>query len=215
MLKSVFVALPKITVKLDCSNHRTIILMNHIIKVSTEDSSSASETEKYTGNTWEPTWIHVRSRNQECNLHSQSAQQTSYLASTGSLHGFYWLQEGVQTKSDIKIFSKCWKKMQIDDKDLRVIRNLYNEQVAAVSMPEKSTTAWARIRKGGKTRMRNVTRSFNLHSKMILRELEDVDEGIVVTGVRINNIRYADDTALSLRLLKVYTKAVQRRSWSK
>ena len=44
--------------------------------------------------------------------------------------------------------SKMLEKVQIDDKDLRVIRNLYNEQVAAVRMPEKSTTAWARIRRG-------------------------------------------------------------------
>ena len=64
--------------------------------------------------------------------------------------------------------------------------------------------------------MRDVTRSFNLYSDRILRELEDVDQGIVVNGVRINvrinNIRYADDTVLSLRLLKVYTKVVQSRS---
>ena len=33
MLKSVFVALPKIPVTLDCSNHRTIILMSLILKV--------------------------------------------------------------------------------------------------------------------------------------------------------------------------------------
>ena len=32
-LKSVFVALPKIPVTLDCSNHRTIILISHILKV--------------------------------------------------------------------------------------------------------------------------------------------------------------------------------------
>ena len=30
---------------------------------------------------------------------------------------------------------------------------------------------------------------------MILRELKDVDEGIVVNGIHINSIRYADDTA--------------------
>ena len=37
---------------------------------------------------------------------------------------------------------------------------------------------------------------FNLYSEVILRALDDVDEGFVVNGVRINNIRYADDTVL-------------------
>ena len=71
---------------------------------STEDRSSASEMANYTRNTWKPIWIHVRSRNQECNLHSQNAQRTSYLASTGCLHAFYWLQEGVQQSQTLRFF---------------------------------------------------------------------------------------------------------------
>ena len=43
---------------------------------------------------------------------------------------------------------KMLEKIQIDNRDLRVIKNLYNEQVAAVRMPDKSTTAWTRIRRG-------------------------------------------------------------------
>ena len=37
---------------------------------------------------------------------------------------------------------------------------------------------------------------FNLYSEFILRSLDDVPEGVLVNGVRINNIRYADDTIL-------------------
>ena len=37
---------------------------------------------------------------------------------------------------------------------------------------------------------------FNLYSEFILKELEEVEEGIQVNGRCINNIRYADDTAL-------------------
>ena len=100
---------------------------------------------------------------------------------------------------------KMLEKIQIDDKDLHVIRNPYNEQVAAVRMPDKSTTAWARIGRGVRQGCVMSSDIFNLYSEMILRELEDVDEGIVVNGVRINNIRYADDTVfMSLLLLKVY-----------
>ena len=37
---------------------------------------------------------------------------------------------------------------------------------------------------------------YNLYRGIILRALEDIEEGIVVNGVRINNLRYADDTVL-------------------
>ena len=36
----------------------------------------------------------------------------------------------------------------------------------------------------------------NLHSKFILRKLEEIEEGIQVNGRQINNICYADDTVL-------------------
>ena len=70
--------------------------------------------------------------------------------------------------------------------------------------------------------MRDITRSFQLvYSEMILRELEDVDQGVVVNGVRINNIRYADDTVLIAsspeglqRLFNVATDASEERGLS-
>ena len=37
---------------------------------------------------------------------------------------------------------------------------------------------------------------FNLYSEVILRELENIEEGVVVNGVRINNLRYANNTVL-------------------
>ena len=37
---------------------------------------------------------------------------------------------------------------------------------------------------------------FNLYSEVILRKLVDRDEGFLVNGVKINNLRYADDTVL-------------------
>jgi len=37
---------------------------------------------------------------------------------------------------------------------------------------------------------------FNLYSEFILKELDEVEEGIQVNGRCINNIHYADDTLL-------------------
>ena len=56
---------------------------------------------------------------------------------------------------------------------------------------------------------------FNLYSEFILRELEEIEEGIQINGQRINNIQYADDTVwvastearLQLLLNKVLTSS--------
>ena len=37
---------------------------------------------------------------------------------------------------------------------------------------------------------------FSLYSEHILRRLEESNDGVAINGVCINNIRYADDTAL-------------------
>ncbi|XP_067671778.1 uncharacterized protein [Haliotis asinina] len=54
---------------------------------------------------------------------------------------------------------------------------------------------------------------FNLYSENILRRLKESYDGILINGVLINNIRYADDTALIvdseeglLRLLDLVTE---------
>ena len=111
------------------------------------------------------------------------------------------------------------ERKQIDDKDLHVIRNLYNEQVAVVCMSDKSTTAWARIRRGVRQGCVMSPDLFNLYSEMILRELEDVDKGIVVNRVRINKIRYANNTVFIAsspeglqRLFNVAADASEERS---
>ena len=104
------------------------------------------------------------------------------------------IQRWPSTRSDIKIFSRCWRKYKLMTKIYVSSETYYNKHLAAVCVPEKSTTAWARIRRGVRQGCVMSPDLFNLYSEMIHRELEDVDEGIVVNGVRINNIRYADDT---------------------
>jgi len=83
----------------------------------------------------------------------------------------------------------------IDGKDFRIIRHLYYEQKAAIKLTE-GLTEWTDIKRGVRQGSVMSPDLFNLYSEFILKELEEVEEGIQVNGRRINNIRYADDTVL-------------------
>ena len=82
----------------------------------------------------------------------------------------------------------------VDDKDRRVICNLYWDQEATVKIGEYQTE-YQRIRRGVRQGCVMSPHLFNLYSEIILRSLQG-REGISVGGVNINNVRYADDTVL-------------------
>ena len=90
---------------------------------------------------------------------------------------------------------KMLANIQIDDKDMRIIRTIYCEQLAAVRLPD-GLTNWFSIKRGVRQGCVMSPDLFNLYSEVILRELEGMPEGITINGVKINNLRYADDTVL-------------------
>ena len=79
-------------------------------------------------------------------------------------------------------------------KDLRIVKNLYWEQNAAFKI-EGECSEFKQIKRGVRQGCVISPDLFNLYSESILRNLED-KPGIKVNGEEINNIRYADDTAL-------------------
>jgi len=110
------------------------------------------------------------------------------------------------------------KRIGIDGKNFRIIRNLYYEQKAAIKLTE-GLTEWTDIKRGVRQGCVMSPVLSNLYSEFILKELEEVDEGIQVNGRRINNIRYADDTVLlaySEAALQMLVNVVQtsREVWS-
>jgi len=194
MMKSIFIALPKIYGTLDCSSHRTISLMNHTLKVLLKI-------------------ILQRIRRQI--LPEIPNIQYGFMKDRGTrnaIFNFRMISErAIQHQQNIyavfidyvKAFDKVrhnnllnmLKAINIDDKDLRLICNLYREQKATVRLSD-SMTDWFEIRRGVRQGCVMSPDLFNLYSEMILRELEDRPEGILVNGVRINNLRYADDTVI-------------------
>lgn len=84
----------------------------------------------------------------------------------------------------------------IDKHDLRIITNLYWAQKAMVKIEDRLTKE-TDIKRGVRQGCILSPLLFNVYAEKIMSEsLHECEEGIVINGEVINNIRYADDTIL-------------------
>ena len=98
------------------------------------------------------------------------------------------------------ITTKLWKILQemgIGDHLTCLLRNLYAGQEATVRTGH-GTTDWFKIGKGVRQGCILSPCLFNLNAEYIMRNagLEEAQARIKIAGRNINNLRYADDTAL-------------------
>ena len=83
----------------------------------------------------------------------------------------------------------------IDEKDLRIIQNLYYDQTAAIRV-NNGLSEWIKIEKGVRQGCVLSPDLFNLYSENILSETSDL-KGVSIGGKNnMADIRYADDTVL-------------------
>ena len=84
--------------------------------------------------------------------------------------------------------------LDIDGKDLRVVRNIYWEQTATIKIENEISPS---IKVNRRVRQGCVFSPdlFNLYSENILGEIQ-YQAGILIGGHNLNNIRYADDIVL-------------------
>ena len=192
-LKSVFIAIPKKPYALECGNHRTISLMSHTLKLLLK--------------------IILRRIRRKL-LPQKPVYQYGFMPDRGTRNAIFVIrtrcERSTEHEQDVflcfdyqKAFDKVrhsqlltiLKQIGVDDKDFRIIRNLYYEQKAVIKQTE-GFTGWTNIKRGVSQNWFMSPDLFNLCSELILRELKEVEEGIQVNGRRINNISYADDTML-------------------
>ena len=84
--------------------------------------------------------------------------------------------------------------LNIDGKDLRIVRNMYWKQTAAMRIGN-DFSAFQDIKRGVRQGCVLFPDLFSIYSEIIMRALEGMP-GIKVGGYNMNNIRYADDTVL-------------------
>ncbi|CAF1369208.1 unnamed protein product [Adineta steineri] len=193
LTKSIFIALPKKPGATECELHRTISLMSHITKVLLKI-------------------LMMRMKNKM--TPEIAKEQYGFMPDKGTRNAIFILrmiiERSIEVKHDIylcfldytKVFDKVkhdslfqiLEKLDIDGKDLRLIRNLYWEQKAAMKV-NNDTSEYTNIKRGVRQGCVLSPDLFNIYSEMILRNLEDV-QGLNIGGYNCNNIRYADDTVL-------------------
>ena len=89
---------------------------------------------------------------------------------------------------------ECLSGIGVDGKDLRLIAKMYWEQTGIVRI-EGGVTSEFKIKKGVRQGCALSSSLFNLYTEQIFREV-GVMKAVTRGGANINNLRYANDTAL-------------------
>ena len=193
LCKSIFIALPKQPGATECELHRTISLMSQITKILLKILTGC-----------------IRNK-----LGPEIAEeQNGFVEDKGTRNAIFCLstliERSLQVQRNLYLcfidYSKafdCVKhrdlfsilhNLNIEGKDLRIVRNLYWDQKAAMRV-EGELSPFTEIKREVRQGCVMSPDLFNIYSEMILREIDDI-EGIRVGGYNMNNLRYADDTVL-------------------
>lgn len=193
MNESIFIRLPKKPKATMCTEYRTLSLMSHILKVILKV-------------------ILVRNRQK---IESEiSNLQSGFMSGKGTREGIFNMrmlcERYCEVNKDIyacfidyeKAFDRvshesmitCLKNIGLNGKDIRLIVNLYWTQKAYIQL-ERDLSGEIMIKRGVRQGCVLSPCLFNLYTEIIFRHITGF-EGVIVGGVNINNLRYADDTVL-------------------
>ena len=209
--ESIFIPIPKTPHAKTCDQYRLISLINIITKIFTKI-------------------IHNRIYAKcEANV---TETQFGFKGGFGTREAIFSLQVLIQRCRDMNRdvyvcfvdFSKAFdnvkhekliqllKSTGLDSKDIRVVANLYWNQSAKIKINDNFSEN-SFIKKGVRQGCVLSPTLFNLYSEAIFDEvLHNASEGIRMNGELINNVRYADDTAIIASSLEDLQSLLQRVS---
>ena len=200
--RSVFIPIPKKGNAKECSNYCTIALISHASKVTLKILQA--RLQQYVNCEFPDVQAGFRKgrgpRDQIASVHwiiekARDFQENIYFCFINYTRTFDWENH-----------NKLWKILQemgIPDHLTCFLRNLYAGQEATVRTGH-GTTDWFPIGKGVCQRCILSPCLFNFYAEYIMANagLDEAQTGIKVPGRIINNLRYADDTALMVESKK-------------
>ncbi|GFO40610.1 endonuclease-reverse transcriptase [Plakobranchus ocellatus] len=184
--KSVFVVLPKTPGATECKLHITISLMSHFTKIllralmhRMRKSIRPEISPKQFG-----FMLDKRTRNA---IFTLSMLMERCIEMQKDLHlCFIDYSKAFDKVRHVELF-RMLEKFDIDGKDLRVIRNLYWDQTAAVRI-EGEYSDFKPIRRGVRQGCVMSSDLFTLYSEIMLRNLDDISS-LKINGENLNNLR--------------------------
>ena len=190
---SIFIALPKKPGATECSDHRTISLMCHVLKLLLI--------------------IILRRISDKINK-NVGPEQAGFRKESGTREGIFNLrmliEKYLEKQKDVfacfidysKAFDtvkhheliKSLQSTDIDENDIAVISNLYWQQKTTVRINNSFSNS-LNIKRGVRQGCVLSPALFNLYTDIIFRQIEELP-GLKMGGLKINNLRYSDDTVL-------------------
>lgn len=194
-LRSEFIPIPKKASAKRCDEYRLISLMSHILKLflkiihsrifkKCEQDISQSQFGFREGMGTREALFGLNVLFQKC----RDQQKKVYTC-------FIDYEKAFDRVDHVKLL-KILESRGLDKNDIAIIQNLYWYQTAVVKY-NNITTEPATIQKGVRQGCILSPMLFNLYSERIFEEaIQDSSDGIKINGRTLNNLRYADDTAV-------------------
>jgi hypothetical protein len=190
---SVFIKIAKKPKAVECTDFRTISLMSHVIKVLLKI---------------------IIERNSRLLDSVVSDTQSGFRIQKGTREGIFNARSVIEAQLELnkklyvcfidyaKAFDRVYHqklmevigKHDIDDNDRRIIQNLYYQQTASVQFGEEQSESF-QIRRGVRQGCVLSPKLFNIYTEEIFSKNENL-KGVVIGGISIKDLRFADDTLL-------------------
>lgn len=194
-LESIFVPLPKKTNPRTCHDFRLISLMSHALKVLLKiiHNRIFKKCEANVSN--DQFGFRAGMGTREAIFTLQMLLQKCYDQRKDIFVCFIDLEKAFDTINHTKLIQLI-QNTGLDDKDIRLIKNLYWHQSARIKV-ENTFSGKISIHRGVRQGCVLSPCLFNLYSEAIFKKaFENVEDGIKINGVKISSIRYADDTII-------------------
>ena len=190
---SVYITLPKQARATECSNFRTISLMPHTLKIFLKviQARIGTKIDSEVG----PTQFGFRpgSGTRE-GVFCYNILAQKHIEVDKEMYTCFIDYSKAFDKVHHNMLIECLEKIGIDGKDIRIITNLYWHQKAAIRIQDQLSPLIP-IKRGVRQGCVLSPYLFNIYTEFIFRESNEL-KGITIHGQNINNLRYADDTAL-------------------
>ena len=193
LLLSVYITLPKKPRATECADFRTISLMPHTLKIFLKiiQERINKRIDREVGKT--QFGFRPCSGTRE-GLFAYNILAQKYIEVDQELYTCFIDYSKAFDRVHHDQLIKCLERIGLDGKDIRIITNLYWHQKAVIRI-DNELSAYTPIQRGVRQGCVLSPYLFNIYTEFIFREVDEL-KGISINGKNLNNIRYADDTAL-------------------